>query len=359
MPKVTIEFANYIQLNPNVKNLLLIGIVVITLSIWFGSTVWFYLLSIFFGRQDIVRTAEEISPNAHDPKAILEKIADWEDGHMTYDERRVYFYPVFPLLFWRIENPNPAWIVTVKRGGCEEYAILFSAMANSMGIKSRVVYNSGEDHVWSEVLINGSWRRFDSTLPKGSRFDDPGFYERPRDKGGWGKQLSYVYAIDSDGSQHDVTSYYTKTGKLIITVKSNNLPVEDARVIIESRFLMESEEYCKYYKGPLPCLERKTNASGICTFDLGGNNYTVIAELGMVFGKSTQTIIQLKENDALPLTLVLSGPSILLSTEEDRGILCMIIAVSIIALFIIMLYLKRSTYRIIADGKGGGEGDKI
>lgn len=85
----------------------------------------------------------------------------------------------------------------------------------SISIKSRIVYNLGEDHVWSEVLINGSWKRFDSTRPKGSRFDDKGFYERPRDKGGWGKQLSYVYTIDPDGSQHDVTSYYTKIGKLL------------------------------------------------------------------------------------------------------------------------------------------------
>jgi hypothetical protein len=68
-----------------------------------------------------------------------------------------------------------------------------------------------------------------------------GFYERSKDEGGWGKQLSYIYFIDSEGNEHDITNRYTDTGTLILHVEKDGEPVENAKITIKSRFLMETD----------------------------------------------------------------------------------------------------------------------
>jgi hypothetical protein len=254
-------------------------IVILALVIFFGSPVWVYMRAVCFGRQAIFTTAKTIVANETEPKVILDKIADWLMEHMTYDTSQIYYYPIPPFLLYRISNPDPAWVMTVKRGGCEEHAILFAEMVRVIGIQSRVVHNPGEDHTWTEVLINGSWIHYDPMLPKEKRFNNPGFYELPRSEGGWGKQLSYVFFIGKDGKKHDITHRYTETGRLIVRVEKDNKPVENARVIIKSRFLMENYPN---YKEPLFSVDKYTNKSGLATFDLGANNYTIIAELGVV-----------------------------------------------------------------------------
>jgi len=47
---------------------------------------------------------------------IMNRIADWLQNHMTYDTRSVYYYPIPPFLFWRQVHPDPAWVMTIKRG---------------------------------------------------------------------------------------------------------------------------------------------------------------------------------------------------------------------------------------------------
>lgn len=311
-----------------------LGLVVVIL---FGSFVWVYVRSACFGRQEILGTAKAIVSNETEPEIILNSIADWLMEHMTYDTSHTYFYPVPPFLLWRMSNPNPAWVMTIKRGGCGEYAILFTEMAHSVCIQSRVVHNPSEDHMWSEVLINGSWIHFDPMLPQGKRFNDTGFYERSRDEGGWGKQLSYVFFIEADGKRHDITSRYTSTATLIVRVEKNNKPIENVRVIIKSRFLMETHPS---YKRPLFCLEKYTNKSGLCTFELGGNNYTVIAKLGTVFGYRDETIVHLNENDDVSVTLHLSEFSLLLSGEDILIILVIVLVSVLLVIELVVIYKK-------------------
>lgn len=67
------------------------------------------------------------------------------------------------------------------------------------------------------------------------------------------------------------------------------------------------------YKQPVIALENFTNKSGVCNFDLGGNNYTVIAELGQIVGFKDEVIVELQENNATSLELNLTEFSLLLS----------------------------------------------
>jgi hypothetical protein len=320
--------------------ILVISLLVLLVTIFFGPFAWVYLNSTFFGRQEILNTARAIASKESSQEKILDLIADWLKEHMTYDTKSSYFYPVPPFLLWRMSSPDPAWVMTIKRGGCEEYAILFTEMARSVGIESRVVHNPSEDHVWSEVFINGSWTHFDPTLSKGNRFNNPGLYERSREKGGWGKQLSYVFFIDNNGTQQDITERYTSTGRLIIKVEKDNAPVENAKVIVKSRFLMENSPS---YRVPLFVSEKYTNATGLCSFDLGGNNFTVIAQLGTVFGYKDETIVHLNENDSVSATLRLSELSLLLSSEDILMISFVTSASALLITEFVVIYKKLRT----------------
>jgi len=221
------------------RKLLLITISTLIVIIFIAPSVLVYIQSFFFGRQEIVSTVRMITKDGGNAKAILYGIADWQNKNMVYDSRSFYFYPVPPFVLFRIGDPDPAWIMTIKRGGCGEYAILFNEMANLAGIPSRVVYNLSEDHMWCEVLINGSWIPVD-----GYRFNDPRFYERPRSEGGWEKQLSYVYYLGPDGKQYDITKDYTDTGRLVVQVSKDGLLLEDAKlnppISITSIFLSDT-----------------------------------------------------------------------------------------------------------------------
>jgi len=260
-----------------------------------------------YGGKEILSTTQEIKGNESNSETILNKIADWLQNHMTYDTRSVYYYPIPPFLFWRQVHPDAAWVMTIKRGACEECAVLCSEMARSAGIESRTVYNPAEDHTWCEVFINASWIHFDPGLAEGKRFNNSGFYERP-EPDGWGKKLSYVFYIGPDGKEVDITNRYTNTSRLTVRVEKDNLPVENARVVVESTFLMETYSN---YKEPLLCLEKYTNKSGFCTFELGDNNYTIVAELGILLKYGSQNIVHLTENGDISVTLTLSGLSLL------------------------------------------------
>lgn len=311
-------------------------LVALVLAIFVGAFVWVYAYSKLYGGREILGTAQEIKGNESDPKIILNRIADWLKDHMMYDTRPVYYYPAPPFLLYRQVHPDPAWIMTIKHGACEEYAVLCSEMARSVGIQSRTAYNPAEDHIWCEVFINGSWIHFDPGLAEGKRFNNPGFYERS-EPDGWGKQLSYVFYIESDGKETDITNRYTDTGRIIVRVEKNDLPVENAKVALKSRFLMETDSH---YKEPLLCLEKYTNKSGLCAFDLGGNNYTVVAESGTVFGYRNQSIVHLNEGDHASVTLILSDFSILMPIEEVLTLLVVVFVFAFLVLEFFLVYRK-------------------
>lgn len=265
---------------------LFIGIMLIYSSLFFGSYLWYNIHSAFLSKQEIVATSAALCLNETDALTIMNKIADWLKSNVKWDTTQYRFLP----FYWRKAHPPASWVMSVKRGACEENAILFAELARNAGIKSRVIYNPGEDHVWNEVWLNGSWRHFDATLPEEDRSDNPGFYERSRDEGGWGKQLSYVYSVDSDGTICDVTNTYTKTGNLVVNVERNGFPIENVEVNVQSTFLMETRP--ESYRQSRLAVDGYTNDNGSCSFNLGENNYTIIAQLGDERAESNVTLLE-------------------------------------------------------------------
>ena len=215
---------------PKQKILSIIAIIILTVfifAIFAGAFIWVLSYSKLFGEKEIFTVAQEIKGNETNPKVILNDIAEWLSKHMTYDTRAIYYYPTFPFLLCRQMHPDAAWIMTIKRGACEEYAILCCELSRLAGIQSRIAYNTAEDHVWCEVFINNSWIHFDPGLSENKRFNNSGYYEHPRPDG-WGKQLSFVFITGPNGEKVDVTKGYTDTGRLIVRVERDSLPLENA-----------------------------------------------------------------------------------------------------------------------------------
>ena len=276
------------------------GVLFIYSSLFFGSYIHHIIHSNFFSEQDITAISAAMSLNETDAIVIMNKIADWLKLNVRWDTTQFRLFP----FYWRTENPSANWVMSVRRGACEENAILFAELARDAGIKARIIFNLGEDHVWNEVWINSSWKHFDATLSEENRFDNPGFYERSKAEGGWEKQLSYVYSVDLNGTVSDVTKKYTDTGHLLVKVERGGVPIENVRVIVKSKFLMESRP--ESYKEPRFVVEAYTSSNGNRSFSLGGNNYTVIAQIANERAESNVSLLE-NTSETVVLHLAKSG----------------------------------------------------
>lgn len=286
-------FLFYLVLRMGILGKFLLGVlggVLIALFVLLAP--WSY--SIFVGEDEIRNTVEEIVAGESDPELKVIWILNWEKQNMTDMQNKSKFIFDFPFIWIRNSN-DPSWIFFYKRGRCEEYTVLFIKMAEFADIQSRHVHNPAEDHAWAEVWIDNSWKHVD---PSNNLFDDPGVYEN-----GWGKQLSYVYTIDNEGKIHDITSRYTGTGRLIIHVVNDNGPVVGAEVIVKSKFLMENDPDYDKPRKIVPSFRRifLTDENGECIFNLGGNNYTIAAELGGYRAENEN--VGLNEGDITHVTL--------------------------------------------------------
>ncbi|KAN0007220.1 hypothetical protein ACTFIU_000414 [Dictyostelium citrinum] len=90
-------------------------------------------------------------------------------------------------------------LLSTKCGRCGEWANAFTLFSIALGFTTRYILDF-TDHVWNEVFIDGKWIHVDSCE---ATYDSPLTYE-----GGWGKQLSYVFAFEFNGI-YDVTSRYS------------------------------------------------------------------------------------------------------------------------------------------------------
>lgn len=280
--------------------LITIFLMFISLLVYIGAI---YIYSTLFGREEINKVAAEISRNETNQTLIVEKIIAWQDNkmfniwkHMTTGK---LFFPKPPYLTYLCKfSAKPEWIITTKCGSCGEYSVLFKELAEASKIESRIVHNSGENHQWNEVTIDNSCITVDPSM---KIFNDSEYYERPNEMGGMGKQLSYVFYVDS-GREHDITNRYTQTGTLIVNIERGNVPLENVLVIVKSRFLMD--RYPSEYKKPIDSVWNYTDSNGTCKFNLGENNYTIVAkEYGIVVGRKAERILTLEENSEVEITL--------------------------------------------------------
>jgi len=258
-----------------------------------GPTFYFTIYSWMSGKNEIQRISQLVIHNESNSIKILHNIADWLDENIEYDQSKSYQFGWLKIR--RKIPPNAQYTVIVKRGACEEYAVLFKAISCELGFDCRVIHNPGEDHSWNEVMINGSWIHFDSTLTSDNRFNNTGHYERPRFEGGWGKKLSYVFFQDKIGEQYEVTKKYTNTGTLIIEFNNSKFPIFDIDLIIKSKSLMEWKP--DKYKNPIKALKKNNNDVGQYQLELGGNNYIIVMKWGLFKSNIREYEISLQENE--------------------------------------------------------------
>ena len=142
-----------------------------------------------------VRAAYPYDLNHLLPSGIIQQSLDWFKTFMKWDKS--------PNL---LRSNSVLNILETRRGRCGEWANLYTAVLNSLGVESRLVLDF-TDHVWTEVLVNSiptnlgqRWMHIDSTL---SIVDSPLFYERE-----WKKKLTFVVAF-SPTHITDVTYRYT------------------------------------------------------------------------------------------------------------------------------------------------------
>jgi hypothetical protein len=306
-------------------------------SVLLIPNVYAFLSSQVTGKHELQRIAETVSTNQTNVTETVRRIVDWESKNMNWDTKSIQFWPFPPFMVFRTAL-GPEWVMTTKRGGCEEYSILFLGIAKEAGIEGRVVHNIAEDHVWSEVLINGTWTHIDPTLSFEKGFNNPIIYELPKGIG-WGKQISYVTATYSNRTEQDVTKSYTGTGRLTILVKKDGVPVKDALVKIGSMFLMENNPN---YSAPIFFLEKTTNESGLCEFELGGNNYTVIAQIGSIIGPNDEKTCTLNENSEVTLTMNIDKTGLLLPSQTIIMVSIVIVELIILSGLIILVRRRKS-----------------
>jgi hypothetical protein len=169
-------------------------------------------------------------------------------------------------------DSSSLWILTSKFGWCGEFALLFRDIADACGLTVRKVVCNGEDHVWNEVLINGSWVRVDATKhhPQNIGFNlSKYFMERkvgtdiPGVRYG---DVSYVYAEWLNGTRVDVTYRYTNLTNISLKViDEEGNPISNIPVKLYSHNRVK-----KLYTG----LSKNTNSTGECLFTIGGGDYS-------------------------------------------------------------------------------------
>ncbi len=244
---------------------------------------------------EIRETVNKLVCDISDPELKVREIMNWEKINITNMYRKSPIFLGLPSIWFR-DMENPSWIFFYKRGCCAEYATLFVKMVEFADTEGRCVYNPAEDHRWAEVTIGGSWVQVD---PSENKFINPASYENVR-----GIQMSYVYVIENV-KVVDVTGQYTDTGRLIVRVMDDNELVAGVEVTVKSRFLMEKYPNIYDYARRIVPKDKQifsTDKNGECIFNLGGNNYTIVAEFG---GHKVENNITLEENKDNPITIYL------------------------------------------------------
>lgn len=301
---------------------------------------WIY----YFGGKEIRDISTEIRVSSQEPKSIIKEIIKWESNNM----RNIYQHPhSFDLRFYILPEPpftyarllDPTWIMFFKCGACREYAELFTELARIAGLDARVVHNLGIDHAWAETKINENWVHVDPSkinpiTKEMGIINDPDYYERPENENGEGKQLFFVYAIDDTGGVHDVTDRYVKeTGELVVYVEREGEPVVNARVIVKNT-----------QGSSTPFL---TNENGICTFNLGEGNYTIIAESGGMIGYRTERDVLVVNSENYHILLSLKGLTFCRLVADILTFVVLVLASSllvVLSLIIIVAFKKEKNF---------------
>lgn len=124
--------------------------------------------------------AKEITKRCKDDKEKALKIYKWVGSNIVYDDDKA----IKVVEDSRKVESGAIIAFKERKGICFDYSCLFTAMAKSQGIKTRLItgmaYNGDEyvSHAWNEVYIEGRWINVDCTFYQaGNYFDNENFEE--------------------------------------------------------------------------------------------------------------------------------------------------------------------------------------
>ncbi|MEM3458419.1 MAG: transglutaminase-like domain-containing protein [Candidatus Bathyarchaeia archaeon] len=143
-------------------------------------------------------------------------------------------------------------------GNCGEMAYAAKTLLDNLGIESRIVHLSGEDHMFVEIKFNGTWMVVDPGYSYNLVTREERASKRLAEMGG----LSYVVAETGQGLI-ELTTYYVTTDKITIRVTEHGEPVINARIIFKHMFHGTEFSLPEFHSGP----------DGMLTLNLGPSTY--------------------------------------------------------------------------------------
>lgn len=300
----------------NNKDKLKVFYLLLMYIILFSPTIIISFKAYIYGEKELEKISYNIMQNASNDIEIMRNIGLWESNNLKYNTKSISFEPFFPFLLLRTRMADAKWTIFSRRGGCGEYATVCKELAETCGIPARLVRNQAEDHMWTEVQINGTWFHLDPLMPEEMRFNNPQFYEGKRPEGVVRKQISLVYCTEED-KIIDLTKNYTDTGIMTMRILKNGIPEEKVKIYIKSNYLMETRAG---YKKPINCIKGETDKNGSFTFELGGNNYTALIQKNLLYGYNNKYVFKLQENHKQLLVINLYDKRLYLNEFDNSYI---------------------------------------
>lgn len=144
-------------------------------------------------------------------ESLLGHFNEASKNYLTGNFSRVLVFLRVYVSYTREDFPrseDPEWIIFgLHLGRCGEFSIAYTALCLAFDVPARLTVHMGQDHMWTEVYVNGTWTHIDPTEGK---INTPLLYNTPKPNG-WGKPVGGDYpvrAFETDGSIIDVSETY-------------------------------------------------------------------------------------------------------------------------------------------------------
>lgn len=105
-----------------------------------------------------VSEAEMLCDGKTGPQEMADEVYNYLVTHIVYDYMRA-------LTVTSDYLPDLNDVFTQSKGICFDFAAMMACMLRSQGVPAKLVigYADSQYHAWNEVLIDGTWKRYDAT----------------------------------------------------------------------------------------------------------------------------------------------------------------------------------------------------
>jgi len=178
-----------------------------------------------YDENEFSRITSELIGNETDDLTKAKKIAEMEIELMTHysglNSTHEKYFQYQGREYWAVYSNDhfvsikqafatPSWVILTHYGNCEEYAILFDALAMSINLTTRIVGAPNQTHEWNfvhkwnEVQINSKWVYVDTSW--WLQFNNKTIGDRIEYFNATNHSYSKVIVVDT---KEDITTAYT------------------------------------------------------------------------------------------------------------------------------------------------------